>query len=115
SMRSVWTSDVTRAVSEASRSRKYDVMLWTGPEYLEAALFVARSRPAGRCVYDLVDSPSMIATRARAKTGSPAEIKAIRDWENELRGRADLTIYISDADACVSHPADPAARTMTLP
>jgi glycosyltransferase involved in cell wall biosynthesis len=115
SMRSVWTPDITRAVAEASRRRKYDIMLWAGPEYLEAALFVARGRPAARCVYDLVDSPSMIATRARSDVGSAAEVNAIRRWENELRNRADLTIYISEADARASQPKDAFARTMTLP
>jgi polysaccharide biosynthesis protein PslH len=114
SMRSVWTPEVTRAVAEARRVRDYDVMLWAGPEYPEAALRVARSRPARRCVYDLVDSPSLIAIRARNHVGAQ-EISAIQRWENELRERADLTIYISDTDARASQPGGTSERTVTLP
>jgi len=114
SMRSVWTQDVKRVIAAAGRRRQYDVVLWAGPEYLEAALQVARHPPAARCVFDLVDSPSLIATRARKDGSSAAEIKATRKWENELRSRADLTIYISAADAAASGPSAP-GRTMVLP
>jgi polysaccharide biosynthesis protein PslH len=114
SMRSVWTGDVIRAVAAAGRRKRYDVMLWAGPEYLEAALHVARNPPAQRCVFDLVDSPTLIATRARSRASSASELKATRKWENELRSRADLTMYISDADAKASG-AEANTRTMTLP
>jgi glycosyltransferase involved in cell wall biosynthesis len=114
SIRSVWTPDVLRAIEAAGRRRPYDVVLWAGPEYLEAAVHVARNPPARRCVFDLVDSPMLIATRARSQASSAAEIKATRNWENELRRRADLTIYISDTDARASGP-EVSAPTMTLP
>ena len=114
-MRSVWTGEVVRAVRAAARRREYDVMLWAGPEYFEAALLLAQQRPARRCVYDLVDSPSMIATRARSEAQDPREVDAIRRWENRLRECADLTIYISDADARASQPPDAARRTLVLP
>jgi glycosyltransferase involved in cell wall biosynthesis len=114
SMRSVWTPKVTRAVAEANRIRDYAVMLWAGCEYPEAALRVARSRPARRCVYDLVDSPTLIAICARNHVNAQ-EINAIRRWENELRERADLTIYITDMDARASQSGGTSERTMTVP
>lgn len=114
-LRSVWTGEVVGAVDGASRKRPYDVMLWTGPEYFEAALLLAKRRPARRCVFDLVDSPSMIATRARSDAPDTRGITAIRRWENRLRDAVDLTIYISDADARASEPADPERGTVVLP
>lgn len=111
--RSVWTGEVLRSLRAASRKCHYDVMLWTGPEYLEAALLFAQSRPARRSVYDLVDSPSMIATRARREQDE-GDVRALRAWENRLRDAIDLTIYISEADARASQPADPARDTLVL-
>lgn len=113
SMRSVWTPDITRAVNEAGRRNRYDVVLWAGPEYLEAALQIARRAPASRVVFDLVDSPTLIATRARKNTAA-GEIEATRSVENEMRAKADLTIYISSADSQASAPAQ-GTRTLVLP
>lgn len=115
SIRSVWTGEVVRAVREAASARNYDALLWAGPEYFEAALMVASARLAPRCVFDLVDSPSMIATRARSQPHAERDVQQIRAWENRLRAAAHLTIYISDADSRASQPADARLRTATLP
>ncbi len=114
-LRSVWTGQVVRGVLEASRQRNYDLLLWAGPEYLEAAYLVARKSPAARCVIDFVDSPSLIASRARGKQAGRFEMSAIRGWENRLRSCYDLAVYISEADALASQPAGLEGRTAVLP
>lgn len=114
-LRSPWTDAAARAVLVAARRRSYDVLLWTGPEYLEAAARIMAQRPARRCVIDFVDSPSLVATRARDARDGRSEIAGIRRWENAIRSDADLALYISEADAAASHPVGMEHKTRVLP
>lgn len=113
-LRSAWTSEITAAVSDAASRQAYDVLLWAGPAFLEAALEVARMRPANRCVYDLVDSPTVLERRGNAHTGADASAQ-FAAWEARIQEAADLTIYISAADAQAVQGRVSASRKTVIP
>jgi glycosyltransferase involved in cell wall biosynthesis len=114
-LRSAWTGEVVRAVLGVAAQRRYDVLLWTSPAHLEAALKIAQKRPAARCVFDLIDSPTRLETRPGSTAKALADVRDIRRWEGQLQRTADRVIYISAADAAAAAEDGMAARTSVVP
>jgi polysaccharide biosynthesis protein PslH len=113
-LRSAWTSRVVSAIAEVAARERFDVLLWAGPAFLEAAFTVARMRLAKKCVFDLVDSPTLLERRAHSNADSGASADFER-WEARIQETADLTIYISNADAEAVAPAGRRSPKLVIP
>jgi glycosyltransferase involved in cell wall biosynthesis len=113
-LRSAWTSKIVATIAEVARRERFDVLLWAGPAFLEAALTVARMGLARRCVFDLVDSPTLLERRAQSKPNSGASADFER-WETRIQEAADLTIYISSADAQAVAPMELRSPKLVIP
>jgi glycosyltransferase involved in cell wall biosynthesis len=118
SLRPVARAKLRKRLVSHLRANDYSTVVWGG-FYLDIACAVRRAFPGIRFVIDVIDSPTLLFSRAKSTPPLLRLLSGYTAWkwrrlERQAQDTFDATIYISRIDALAAR-GEPSTRVHTIP